>query len=167
MGTVEAVGTGYELLLTLHLLCVIGGFGFLAYTGLTLVVGRRRGASVGTLEVTLQVSGLAELLVYGAFVFGGAAVGSSKVWGFGQTWVSTALALFVVDIGILHAVIKRSQREYVALARSLVSASSLPAGRPPAVDRIEDLERRIALGWGAFNLVAVVVVLLMVFQPGA
>jgi hypothetical protein len=161
------VGTGYNLLLTLHLICVIGGFGFLAYSGLTLLVGRRRGAAIGTLEVTMQVSVLAELLVYGAFVFGVAAVGSSQAWGFGQTWVSLALALFVVDIGILHAVIRRSQRQYLSLARTLASVAAPSPTRPPEVDRIEGLEKRIALGWGLFNTVAVIVVFLMVFQPGA
>ena len=69
-GTVGGVGNGFQLLLTLHLLCVIGGFGYLGYTGFTLLVGRRRGAAVGTLEVTLQVSVLAELLVYGALMLG-------------------------------------------------------------------------------------------------
>jgi hypothetical protein len=160
------VGTGYQLLLTLHLLCVIGGFGFLAYSGLTLVVGRHRGAALGTLLVTQQVSGLAELLVYGAFLFGIGAVGSDKAWGFGQTWVAVALALYVADIGILHAVIKKSQREYVALARKLAAVESPVPGRPPEVGRIEHLERRISLGWGAFNVLAVVVVFLMVFKPG-
>jgi hypothetical protein len=160
------VGTGYNLLLTLHLLCVIGGFGFLAYSGLALVAGRYRGAPVGTLEVTLQLNGLAELLVYGAFVFGIAAVGSSKVWKFSQTWVYLAFALYLVDIGILHAVIKKSQREYVSLARKLASIEVAVPGRPAEVGRIEDLERRIAVGWGVFNVVVVVVVFLMVFRPG-
>jgi uncharacterized membrane protein len=161
------VGTGYDILLSLHLLCVVGGFGYLAYSGLTLILGRRRGASIGTLEVTLQISTLAELLVYGAFVFGIAAVGSSHVWKFSQTWVSAALALYLVDVAILHAVIRRSQREYVGLARALATTAAPIPGRPPEVDRIEALERRIALGWGGFNVIAVVVVFLMVFQPGA
>jgi hypothetical protein len=175
------VGNGYKLLLTLHLLCVIGGFGYLAYTGFTLLVGRHRGAAVGTLEVTLQVSVLAELLVYGALVFGVAAVGSSQAWGFGQTWVYLALILYLVDIGLLHAIIRPAQREYSTLAHRLAAAPSGPAtalsalaaalpelrsGPPPEVGRIESLEKRIALGWGLFNIVVVAVVFLMVFKPG-
>ena len=161
------MGTGYDLLVTLHLLCVIGGFGFLAYTGFTLAVGRHRGAAVGTLEVTLQVSALAELLIYGALVFGVAAVGSSHVWGFGQTWVYLALTLYLVDIAILHGVIRSSQREYAALATGLAAAPPASgAGPPPELARIDQLERRIGVGWGVFNIIVVAVVFLMVFKPG-
>jgi uncharacterized membrane protein len=161
------VGTGFKILLFLHLICVIGGFGYLAYGGLTLMVGRRRGAAIGTLEVTLQVGVLAELLIYGAAVFGIGAVGSSEsTWTFGQTWVWLALALYVVALGLLHAVIKKGQREYATLAKRLSEASTL-GGRPAEVDRIAALERRIGIGWGSFNLLVVVIVALMVWKPGA
>jgi uncharacterized membrane protein len=161
------VDTGYDILLTLHLLCVIGGFGFLGYTGLTLVVGRRRGASVGTLEVALQVGQLAELFVYGAALFGIGAVGSSHGWKFGQTWIWLALVGYVIDIGLLHAVIKKSQREYVGLAQRLAEVGGRSKERPPEVARIESIERRISLGWGGFNVVTIAVVALMVWRPGA
>jgi uncharacterized membrane protein len=160
------VGTGFKILLFLHLICVIGGFGYLAYGGVTLMAGRRRGAAVGTLEVTLQVGVLAELLIYGAAVFGIGAVGSSdSTWTFGQTWVWLALALYVVEVGLLHAVIKRSQREYATLAKRLAEAGT-QQGRPAEVDRIASLERRIGAGWGSFNLLVVVIVALMVWKPG-
>ncbi|MHB8506377.1 MAG: hypothetical protein ACYDEN_11785 [Acidimicrobiales bacterium] len=161
------MGTGFDILLTLHLFCVVGGFGYLAYSGLTLVVGRRRGAALGTLEVTLQVGGLAELLVYGAFVFGVAAVGSSHRFGFGETWVWASTTLYLVAIGVLHGVIRRSQKEYVAAARQLTETRGPVAGIAPEVRRIERLEQRIAGGWGVFNLVVVAVLVLMVFRPGA
>jgi hypothetical protein len=161
------VGTGFKILLFLHLICVIGGFGYLAYGGVTLMAGRRRGAAVGTLEVTLQVGVLAELLIYGAVVFGIGAVGSSsRLWTFGQTWVWLALALYVVDVGLLHAVIKKGQREYASLAKRLSEAGG-GEGRPAEVDRIAGLERRIGVGWGSFNVIVLVIVALMVWKPGA
>jgi uncharacterized membrane protein len=161
------VSTGYKILVLLHLLCVIGGFGYLAYGGITLVTGRRRGASLGTLEVTLQVGLLAEILVYGVVIFGIGAVGSSSGhWKFGQTWVWLALVLYVVEIGILHGVIKKSQREYAATAKHLSSLGPSEE-KPPEVDQVAALERRISAGWGAFNVIAVAVIALMVFRPGA
>jgi hypothetical protein len=161
------VGTGFKILLFLHLICVIGGFGYLAYGGVTLMVGRRRGAAIGTLEVSLQVGVLAELLIYGAVVFGIGAVGSShSLWTFGQTWVWLALALYAVDVGLLHAVIKKGQREYASLAKRLSEAGAVQ-GRPPEVDRIAGLERRIGIGWGSFNVIVLVIVALMVWKPGA
>lgn len=160
------MGTGYHVLVLAHLICVIGGFGFLAYSGLTLTAGRARGAALGTLEVTLQVGGLAELLVYGAFIFGVAAVatsgGSEK---FSQAWVSAGLALYLVAIGVLHGVIRRSQREYLRLARRVAAIQGPVLGTPEEVPRIEALEKRMVAGWGIFNLVVVAVVALMVFRP--
>jgi len=38
---------------------------------------------------------------------------------------------------------------------------------PVIVAGLEQHERRVALGWGVFNLAVVVVVVLMAFKPGA
>lgn len=166
------MGTTYRLLVLGHLLCVVGGFGTLAYNGLFLSLARRRGAAgVAALEVNQQVSGMAEMLVYGAFLFGIAAVAaSSSRWSFDQAWVSAAFALFLVDVGILHGLIKRTQRDYRALATRLAMASVGGAGSDPdpaEVERLGALERRASLGWGMFNLVVVAVMYLMVFKPGS
>ncbi|MDQ6839807.1 MAG: hypothetical protein M3137_16150 [Actinomycetota bacterium] len=161
--------TGFRIFVLLHLLCVIGGFGALAYNGLYLTLARRRpvGAS-SVLEVNKQVSGLAELLVYGTVLFGVAAVGSSKsVYGFGQAWVLAALALYVVDLGILHGWIRRQQRRYTSITHALaVATSTPPKAQPPEIAELALLEKRIAVGWGVFNVVVLVVLYLMVFTPG-
>jgi hypothetical protein len=169
-GTVADVSTWYHVLLLVHLLCVIGGFGTLAYNGLYLSLARRRGpaSSLGALELNQLVSVPAELLVYGAFVFGIAAVAaSSSTWKFSQAWVSAAFALFIVDVGILHGLVKPAQRRYVALCGRLVSAGPEVEPRTTEVATLTALEKRISLGWGLFNLIVVVVVYLMVFKPGA
>jgi uncharacterized membrane protein len=161
------VGPAYDALLVAHLICVVGGFGYLGYGGLVLTLGRRRGAALGTLEVTQQVGALAELAVYGAFVFGVAAIGVSGRWSFSQTWVWISMALYLAAIGVLHGVVRAGQREYTTLARR-VAASSGPVAREDAdVVRIESLERRIVAGWGVFNLVVTAVLVLMVVRPGA
>lgn len=161
------MGPVYDVLLIAHLLCVVGGFGYLAYGGLALTLGRRRGAALGTLEVTQQVGVLAEVLVYGAFVFGVAALGASGRWQFAQTWVWVSMVAYLAAIGVLHGVIRSGQRDYTALARR-VAASSGPIAREDAdVVRIEALERRIVAGWGVFNLIVVAVLALMVIRPGA
>jgi uncharacterized membrane protein len=165
----------YRVLLVAHLLCVIGGFGTLAYNGLFLSLARRRGpGGMAALDINRQVSGLAELLVYGTFLFGIAAVATSNsAWKFSQGWVSAAFALFIVDVGVLHGLIKRSQREYFALAERLATSSAGESGEAAVATRTAEaaqltaIEKRISLGWGLFNLIVVVVVVLMVFRPGA
>ena len=71
------MSTGYQVLVMLHLLCVIGGFGAVAYNGLYVSLAQRRAGGAGSraiLEVNTLVSGLAELLIYAALVFGLGAV---------------------------------------------------------------------------------------------
>jgi uncharacterized membrane protein len=165
----------YRVLVVAHLLCVIGGFGTLAYNGLFLSLAKRRGpAGMAALDINRQVSGLAELLVYGTFLFGiGAVASSHSTWKFSQGWVSAAFALFIVDVGVLHGLIKRSQREYFALAERLATSSATDSGDAAVATRraeaaqLTGIEKRISLGWGVFNLIVVVVVVLMVFRPGA
>ncbi|MCU4187044.1 hypothetical protein K6U06_21950 [Acidiferrimicrobium sp. IK] len=164
------MGTGYNILVMLHLICVIGGFGGLAYNGLTLALASRRGPdSVAVLEVNAQVTQLAELLIYGAFLFGMAAIGASKsTYGFGQAWVGAALGLYAVDLGLLHGLIRPARKRYATLAEELSKVTVLTENeRPPQVAQLDALATRISLGWGAFNVVVLVVVYLMIFKPGA
>lgn len=163
------MGTVYHLLVVGHLLCVVGGFGSLAYNGLYLSLARRQGAAgAGVLAVNRQVSGLAELLVYAAFLFGVAAVGASGGrWSFAQAWVAAAFALFVVAIGILHGWVRRLQRAYLALMEQVSVSTPAGGASSPEVARLSGLEKRISLGWGAFNVVVIAVVFLMAFKPGS
>jgi uncharacterized membrane protein len=162
------VGTAYNVLVFFHLICVIGGFGALAYNGLYLNLSRRRGpAAAAVLDVNRQVSGLGELLVYGVFIFGIAAIGASHShYKFSQGWVSAALALYVVVIGILHGMIRPAQRERDAAVAELQQAPAVAGTRPPGVARVDALDRRISIGWGLFNVIVIVVVYLMAFKPG-
>jgi hypothetical protein len=169
------VSTGFKILVALHLLCVIGGFGAVAYNALYLSLAQRRtaGGAAAILEVNLVVSGLAELLIYSALVFGiGAVTASNSVITFGDAWVSASFGIYLVDVGILHGWIKRHQRHYSALTnRIAATAAGAPPGLPVApsareVAELRALERRISIGWGVFNVFVVVVVFLMIFKPG-
>lgn len=164
------MGTGYNILVLLHLVCIVGGFGALAYNGLVLGLASRRGPdALAVLEVNRQVSQGAELLVYGAFLFGMAALGSSGgKYGFGQAWVGIAVALFVVLLGLLHGMIRPAQRRYREVATELSKVTvPTPDVVPAQVGALDSLSRRISLGWGAFNVVVVATMAIMIFKPGA
>jgi uncharacterized membrane protein len=166
------VGTGFNILVLLHILCVIGGFGALAFNGLYMSLAQRRpaGGTSAVVEVNRMVSGLAEAFVYAAIVFGIAAVGAShKAISFGDTWVSAALAIVVVDIGILHGWIRPNQRRYSALVQALekpFGPDEGPDSRSADLVALQQLEKRVGLGWAAFNVLVIGVVYLMVFKPG-
>jgi hypothetical protein len=158
----------YHLLLALHLVCVVGGFGYLAFSGVFFAGMRRLGdaALAGALQVNRALSQLAELLIVAAFVFGVAAVGASHTVKFSQGWVGGVIAAWIVDMGVLHGYIRRLQRRYAAVAAT-VPAVEPGAAPPPQVAELDGLERSISAGWGIFNLVVVVAIVLTVFQPGS
>ena len=147
----------FNLLVMLHVLCVVGGFGALAYNALYATLANRSGpAGRAVMQVNTAVSGLAELLIYGGFLFGIAAVGAShKTIKFSEAWVSAALAVYLVDVAILHGFIRPQRRAY----------EEAMAAAAPDASAIKRLEKRISLGWAVFNVLVVGAIYLMVFQP--
>jgi uncharacterized membrane protein len=163
------VSTGFKVLVFLHIICVIGGFGAVAYNALYMSLAQRRtgGGTGAVLEVNGLVSGLAELLIYAALLFGvGAVTASSSQIKFSDAWVSAAFAIYLVDLAILHGWIKRHQRSYAAIVRRLENPGEQPVDRETELGRLLGLEKRVGFGWGAFNLLIVAAVYLMVFKPG-
>jgi uncharacterized membrane protein len=165
------MSNGFKVLVLLHILCVIGGFGAVAYNALYLSLAQRRpgGGTGAVIEVNTLVSGFAELLIYAALLFGiGAVAASRSTIKFSDAWVSAAFAVYLVDIGVLHGWIKRNQRMYAAVVTRLETgaAGSEQGSVEVDVTHLKQLERRISLGWGVFNLLVVAAVYLMVFKPG-
>ena len=161
--------TAYHVLVMLHLLCVIGGFGALAYNALYMSLAQRRptGGTGAILEVNTLVSGLAELLIYAALVFGiGAVASSHSTVKFSQAWVSAAFGVYIVAVGVLHGWIKRHQRMYAGMVAKLESGSD-PETREEDVAELMGLEKRVGFGWGVFNALVIAAVYLMVFKPGS
>lgn len=161
--------TAYHVLVMLHLLCVIGGFGAIAYNALYMSLAQRRptGGTGAILEVNTLVSGLAELLIYAALVFGiGAVASSHSTVKFSQAWVSAAFGVYIVAVGVLHGWIKRHQRMYAGIVAKLESGSD-PETREKDVAELMGLEKRVGFGWGAFNALVIAAVYLMVFKPGS
>jgi uncharacterized membrane protein len=164
-------GSLYKFLLVLHIACVVLGFGALAFNGFN--VGRaskHTGADrAGIVEASDEVSRIAEFFVYAAFVFGLLLVATSKsLYKFSQGWLSGAMALYIVDLGVLHGVIRRSQKQYSQLTDQVNGAARPPgAAPPPGVGELARLEQRISIGWAAFDVLFLVVIYLMVFKPGS
>lgn len=165
------MSTGFQILVTLHILCVIGGFGAVSYNGLYVNLAQRRAGTPGTsavLEVNSLVSGLAELLIYAALVFGvGAVTASQSTLKFSQAWLSAAVAVYLLDIAILHGWIRRHQRRLVVLARHVEEIQPAPGSQLPELREMAGIERRVSIGWGVFNVLVVGAVYLMVFKPGS
>jgi uncharacterized membrane protein len=162
------MGTGFNVLVLLHVLCVIGGFGALAYNGLYVSLAQRRpgGGTGAVLEINKMVSGLAEVLIYAALLFGiGAVAASHEHVKFSDAWVSAAFAVYLVDVGILHGWVRPNQRRYAGVVERLERPAE--GDRADEVAELRRYEKRVGFGWGVFNLLVVGAVYLMVFQPGS
>jgi hypothetical protein len=162
------VTTGYHILVMLHLISVIGGFGALSFNALYMSLAQRRqqGGTGAIMEVNGLVSGMAEILIYAALLFGiGAVASSHSTVKFSQAWVSAAFAVYIVAVGVLHGWIKRHQRLYVAMVQKLESGAE-PSTQRQDLAELQRLEKRVGFGWGVFNVLVIGAVYLMVFKPG-
>jgi hypothetical protein len=159
----------FHLLVLFHIICAVGGFGGLAYGAFVLDLARRRGdaATAGILGVYGQISQVGEVLVYGAGLFGIAAiaVGGHHAY-FDRAWVFAAVGVFVVMIGVLHSVVRPAERRYRAALLELAQLPAMaPPARPPQMAEMDGLQRRIGAGMGVFNLCLLGALYLMVFKP--
>lgn len=167
------MSTGFKVLVMLHVLCVIGGFGSVAYNALYLSLAQRRagGGTSAILDVNKMISGLSELLIYAALLFGIGAVGASQSHiKFSDAWISAALAVFVVDIGILHGWIRPNQRHYAEVVARLekpLAEGEAIESRAGDATLLQSLEKRVGIGWGVFNVLVIGAVYLMIFHPGS
>jgi hypothetical protein len=159
----------YQVFVLLHVICAVGGAGALVYRSLVLDLARRRGypAAAGVLAVFGQVAQVGEVLLYGTGAFGiaAAASGGSRT-SFSRPWVSAALAVLVVMIGVLHGLVRPAERRYKAALLELAQAPAVaPPARPPQLAELDRLYRRVGAGMGIFNVLLVGVLYLMVFKP--
>ncbi|MBV8297292.1 MAG: DUF2269 family protein [Acidimicrobiia bacterium] len=159
LGTVTS--TGYRIVLALHLLAVIVGFGSVLLNGVYASKARRRGGAEGAAiaEANAEISfGVSMWFVYAIIIFGFALVGmSSKAIKFSQTWVWLSVALYVVIIGLVHGVHRPNVRRLDELMRQ---------GTAGDREEMERRERLAATIGGVLIVLVVVVVFLMVLKPG-
>ncbi len=159
----------YQTFVLLHVICAIGGFGALVHRSFALDLARRRGdaAAAGVLAVYGQLSQVGEVLVYGVLLFGLAAVAAAPGGiSFAKPWVTAALGVYIVMVGVLHGLVRPAERRY---RRTMLELAQMPAmappKRPPQLAELDRLYRRIGAGMGIFNLALIGALYLMVFRP--
>ncbi len=167
--------TIYNLVLVLHLVAVVYGFGTVALNAVRGADAKKRpgpgGLAIG--ESMHNVNMVAEKIIYVVPVLGFALVGlSDGVWEFSQTWVWLSLVLYMVGIAVSHGVLIPAEKRMNELATELVAAGTPPTGAaaggpPPQVAEMEQIEKKkLAPAGGFLNLLVVVIIGLMIFKPG-
>jgi uncharacterized membrane protein len=150
-------GAGYKVLLLLHLVSVIVGFGPWMLNGLMprWALNRPSEEARAVNAAVYQVSTVSQYAIYAAFIFGFATLGAAtKVHGkapisAGDTWVWVSIILWVAIVGVLHAVAFPTQRKL----------------RDGEGDR-PALTRTWSIAAGIVNVLVIVVVILMIQEPG-
>jgi uncharacterized membrane protein len=163
----------YKFFFALHLLTVIVGFGSVMLLGVFGTKAKRRGGREGSAvaEIALDVAEhWSAWFIYAVPVLGILLVLlSDDAWKFSQAWISLSFLLYLVGLGLVHAVHFPNLRRMNQLAAELNAAPAAggsTGGPPPQVAELEARGRRAALVGAVLNLLVVAVVFLMVWKPG-
>jgi len=163
-------GNVYRVVLILHILTVVFGFGPIVLAWLydteSSKRGRQHAFAVG--EVQFAVTSIATYVIYGIFVTGVLLVlASDKAWKFDSLWVSLAMLSYIVAIGISHGMLIPNERRLNVLRRELAQMDGEVLDGPPeqAVELADRTKRAAAMGT-VLDLILVFIIYLMVFKPG-
>ncbi len=162
----------YKFVLVLHILTAIVGFGSVSLAGVFAKKAQARGGREGLAvnEVLVDVAEhWSEWFIYAVPLLGiGLILMSDDAWKFSQTWISLSFLLYIVGLGLSHAVHFPNLRRMNALAAELVSGAPSPGGGgpPPQVAELEARGKKAGAVGLILNLIVVAILALMVFKPG-
>ncbi len=168
-----ATGPGsdlYQVFLLLHILVAIVGFGGVLLNGLYAVQAQRRPGPQGRAvsEANYRVSMVAEKFIYAVPITGVALVlASDDAWQWGDTWIWLSLVLYVLSLGVSHAVLMPNHRKINGLLLEMEQAGPPADGPPPQVAVIERLGKQQGLTSAVLDVALVVILVLMIWKPGS
>ena len=154
-------GDLYQLVLVLHILAAIIGFGgmFIAgfYGNESRKLPGREGLAVAetTLTVTGRIPtvGVCAVPILGILLI----LLSDDGWKFSEAWVSLSFSLYIVLMGLATGL-------QVPTIRKMVALRAAADGGSPA--ELQAMGKKVATVGGVVNLLWVVILFLMVFKPG-
>ena len=159
----------YKIVLVLHILCAIIGFGAVFLNGIygSQAAQYKGPEGLAITRANFLVSRIAEYFIYAVFVLGIVLVLiGDNVFDFGQTWIWLAIALYAVAIVISHAIMRPAVTRIIALMEEMASGPPPAGGPPPQVAEIERCGKRLATFGPVLNIMLIVILVLMVFKPG-
>lgn len=154
----------YEIVLLLHIAASIVGFGgIIAHSAYNAkAFGGNAGDARVLLSTTQTVTSLAHYAIYGVFALGIALVAlSDGDISFGAPWISASFVVWFALVGLAHGMVKPAVRSLKEKAEGMNAATRM-ADDPEVLS----LAKKLALGDGLTQLLIVVAIVLMVWQPG-
>jgi len=163
----------YKLVVVLHILCVVVGFGGVLLNGIygRQAAARRGSEGLAISEANELVSKIAEYFIIAVFPLGLLLVFiGDNVLDFGETWLWLSMVVYLAALAVSFGLLQPRVRRLIALQRELVSGGPPPAGAagpPPQVVELEALGKQVGMLSMVLHLAFVVVLVLMVFKPGS
>lgn len=151
----------YQLVLVLHILAVIIGFGGMFIAGFYGAESAKRPGAEGmaVADTTMKVTSLVPTMaVYTVPILGILLILlSDDLWQFSDAWVSASFLLYIVLIALAVAVHVPNLRKMIALRSGAEGVQTT---------EVEKRARTAAILGGVINLLWVAILFLMVFKPG-
>ena len=163
--------TAYDIVLVLHILCAIIGFGAVMLNGIygQQVKARQGREGLAIFQANKLVSSIGEYFIYAVFLFGIVLVLlSDDAWDFGQTWVWLSIVIYLIAISVSRGLLFPRVNRMEALMTELASGPA-PAGTggpPPQVAQLEVLGKQLGIISSILHLALVLIIILMVTKPG-
>lgn len=162
-------GNPYRVLLLLHVLSSIAGFGGVLFNGLYAAKAARLGGPEGRAvsEANYSVASIAEICILVVPVSGIALMWASEgAWDLADRWVWLSLVLYAIAFFVSHAVLMPGHR---AINQLLAEMETHPAdaGPPPQLREVERLGRIQAVAGASLDVMLVVILVLMIWKPTA
>lgn len=168
---------GYELLVLLHVLAAIVGFGS---TFVYDFQGKRAGEVMGfealaisrAMEIPSRIITSPFIWANGLLGLGLVAMSDSNLVAFDQGWVMAAIGIYVIGLLNSEIFIKPTTKKMLALQEELGAmgpppAGAAPAGPPPQVTQLEGLGKKMPMYSGIGHVLLTLILILMIFKPGA
>ncbi len=159
----------YNLVLLLHIVCVIVGFGGVILNGVYASRAQQLPPeqNLAVMEVNSFVSmKVAEIFIYLVPIFGFGLVSMSDgAYGWGDLWVWLSIVIYVISLGVSHGLLMPTVKKMLDLQRGMVAAGPPSAGPPPEVAQLQAMGKRIGGTSMLLHLSLVVILILMIWKP--
>jgi hypothetical protein len=159
----------YRLVFLLHIASAIIGFGGVILSGVYAARARKLppGEALAVMETnTFVAEKVAQIFIYLTAVWGLGLVGlSDEVWKFSQTWVWLSIVLFVIAVGISHAVMRPRIHRMLELMRAMASRGAPAGGPPPEAKEMGAIGQQIGATGMVLDLFLVGILVLMIWKP--